>query len=350
MGKGLRAARARPGEGVRPSRRRSWKRTAGKATRSAAAAAAASLCAFLCPPAVAAGSAPASIARQRVGDPERELLFLTGANRSASVEHRLEFKGGDAVTLACPEWRRWNVVVADGGQASIGRLSTCFAKSSKLAIWYHGGPFGAVNDTLPPEQVAMLAAGYDLFEPFYPLSADRDLLYDEVSLAPALTDAEREGRAAIGWGRRRYARLAIVGESLGAIFAATASRHAGRNDLIVYLNPYFGSADELIEGFRGSEADIKAKAGLTFPAFADIIRKFMRGWRPLTDEAVAALPRDPRVGIVYSPADARVNGAALDRAARAAPRPCRIDRRPGNGHEPAATREQYNRFLQLLSC
>lgn len=277
------------------------------------------------------------------------LTFLSGTSPAGEALHLIRFHAGGKVRLRCADWRDWRVAVSGQGRAILGRLLTCASKPRGVVLWYHGGPFESGMGVLEPEQVAFLSRDYDVFVPFFPLSADREFLYSPSLMFPDYREAILEGQALASWAESSYGQTIFFGESLGAEYVLpllSGSRYARA----VFMHPYFGGSDELVSGFRVEAARVTKVTGFSFNQFKDIVGGFFAGSHPITGEAVRLAASDKRTLWIYSSKDRRVDQTLLDSIGKQLISSCRVQRRSKAGHVFAVDVSEYNSFLKLLDC
>lgn len=263
---------------------------------------------------------------------------------------------GRKIGTFCKDYTFKQILVWNDLLGSAGFHISCLKgrrANRKLVIWLHGGPWVHAKSGLVPEQVAFLDAGYDLFIPLYPGSADRPIKFEGPVMVPDVVDALAELKAAFGWGRKHYKRVDVAGESFGAFLAASLASELGEKNSLILINPSLGGKSRL-EEYYADQPDDRLMEGVPKEAARAEVKRItdayfgrLESYAPL---GLLQSTKGLKLKLVYGGRDTLMDSKEIQSLAHMAIPGCGVDYRPDNEHESGKTPEQYESFRKLIRC
>ena len=292
--------------------------------------------------------------------PERvtrdDQTILDRSDHKRYFRYKIRTADGRTVSSFCKTFTFNQILVWHDSLGAFGYHISCLKQrrsNRKLAIWVHGGPWAPTSKDLVLEQLAFLDLGYDLYVLVYPGSSDRAVKIKGGVMDPDVVDALAEVKAAYGWGRKRYERVDVAGESFGAFVAASVAPELRERDSLFLINPSLGGKGRLEEFYAGQGDELKI-VGVTKDAakaeakrITDAYFARLEGYRPL--RLLQSMKR-LKLKLVHGGRDNLMVAEEIKSLERLAVAGCGVDYRAENGHESAATAEQFKTFRNLIRC
>ncbi|HET9638124.1 MAG TPA: alpha/beta hydrolase [Allosphingosinicella sp.] len=289
-------------------------------------------------------------------DAHGEQTILDRADRRQNFNYEIRTADGRKASTFCKTYTFNQTVAWHNSDGAFGYHISCLKqrrKNRRLAIWIHGGPWAPASKDLVLDQLAFLDSGYDLYVLLYPGSSDRPVKFEGPVMVPDVVDALAEIKVAVGWGRKHYERVDVVGESFGAFLAASAAPSLGQDNSLFLINPSLGGKNRLEEYYAGRPEDAlvegipKERARAEVKRITDAYFARLHAYAPLRLlESAEGL----KLKLVYGGRDELMKPEEIQSIVRLAVHGCGVDYRADNGHESGNTPEQFESFRELIRC